>query len=49
LHAYRVRLDDVVSDVLAFLGVPLVFSAVEISAVGFQNVIDSSTWHLPRK
>jgi len=49
LRAYGVRLDDVESDVLAFLGVAFVFPAVEIGAVGFQNVIDPSTWHLPRK
>jgi hypothetical protein len=40
LHAYRVRLDDVVSDALPFLGVTLVFPTVEISSVGLQNVID---------
>jgi len=40
LRAYGVRLDDVESDVLASLGVTFVFPAVEIGAVGFQNVID---------
>ena len=40
LQAYRVGLDDVESDVLAFLGVALVFPAVKIGAVGFQNVIN---------
>ena len=41
LRAYGVGLDDVESDVLAFLGVALVFPAVKIGAVGFQNVVDS--------
>jgi hypothetical protein len=41
LHAYRVWLDDVESDVLPFLSVTLVSPAVKIGAVGFQKLRSS--------
>ncbi len=41
LRPDRVGLNNVVGDVLPFLGVSSLFPAVEISAVGFQDVVDA--------